>query len=535
MAEKAVYYARVSTEEEKQLNALEKQCTDLEHCIKSNGWTLVEKYIDEGKSGTSVKKRNEYSRLYDDMETDKFDVIVIKSQDRLMRNVKDWYIFIDKLVTNHKKLFLYMENTFYKTDDSLLTGIKAILAAEYSRDLSKKLNNAHKRREKEGSSVMTNGTMIGYDQCNGELVINEKEAELVKKVFNLYIDGNGIKTVAKILDEQGYRNAKWNRYCVSTITRMLKNEKYIGTMICNKTHKDFDTKKVIQNDKSEWIIHENRLPVIISKEVFYKAQDIMKKNTLRKQDGTLSGKRVGHDVLFGKIFCGECDSPMGVYSTTRKNGSVSKKCCCRNFMVNGRKGIGMDKDLGCELLNVSYDKLKESIIDITEKIKIDYESILSISNESNSMSKAKDELNLCIKNITDNSAKREKLLDAFLDGVIAEDIYKIKSEKLESELDTLKNNREILESKIVSDNTKKNDIDEVVAKIKENDIDYNSFCQLIDKIVFFNDCSFVYLYSIPTPIKIEDNLHYNRKNSGENWVKINGNRHFKSDRHRTQL
>ena len=148
----AVYYARVSTEEEKQINALEKQCADLNDCIKSNNWVLVDTYVDEGKSGTSIKKRDEYSRLFNDLESEKFDIIVIKSQDRLMRNVKDWYVFVDKLVTNKKKLFIYMENSFYKTDDSLITGIKAILAAEYSRDLSKKLNNAHKRREAEGSS-----------------------------------------------------------------------------------------------------------------------------------------------------------------------------------------------------------------------------------------------------------------------------------------------------------------------------------------------------------------------------------------------
>jgi DNA invertase Pin-like site-specific DNA recombinase len=94
---KAVYYARVSTEEEKQLNALSKQCDDLMDCINKNQWEFVDSYVDEGKSGTTTKKRDEYKRLCEDIESNKFHIIVIKSQDRLMRNVMDWYIFVDKL------------------------------------------------------------------------------------------------------------------------------------------------------------------------------------------------------------------------------------------------------------------------------------------------------------------------------------------------------------------------------------------------------------------------------------------------------
>ena len=134
---RAVYYARVSTEEDKQVNALVKQCEEAEHHINNMGWDLVDSYVDEGKSGTSSKKRDEYNRLYEDLESDLFDIIVIKSQDRLMRNVKDWYMFIDKMVKNGKKLYIYIDNKFYQSDDALITGIKAILAEEYSREIGR--------------------------------------------------------------------------------------------------------------------------------------------------------------------------------------------------------------------------------------------------------------------------------------------------------------------------------------------------------------------------------------------------------------
>ena len=121
-------YGRVSTDEETQLNALESQINEIENCIIKNNWIKVDMYIDEGKSGTSTKKRDEYNRLMNDMFSDKWDIIVVKSQDRLMRSAKDWYIFVDALVKNNKKLFFYIENKFYSPDDSLITGIKAILA-----------------------------------------------------------------------------------------------------------------------------------------------------------------------------------------------------------------------------------------------------------------------------------------------------------------------------------------------------------------------------------------------------------------------
>ena len=133
---RAAIYCRCSTEEESQVDALKKQVKESEGCVRAQGWYLTERYV-ESKSGTTTKGRDEYNRLFDDMLEDKFDVIVIKSQDRLMRNAKDWYVFLERLASQKKKLFMYIEQKFYTTDEALLTGIKAILAEEYSRELSK--------------------------------------------------------------------------------------------------------------------------------------------------------------------------------------------------------------------------------------------------------------------------------------------------------------------------------------------------------------------------------------------------------------
>ena len=96
---RAVIYCRCSTEEESQKDALKQQVNEARQSVGRQGWTLVDEYI-EAKSGTTTANRNEYNRLYEELKSDKFDVVVIKSQDRLMRNTKDWYLFIDRLISN---------------------------------------------------------------------------------------------------------------------------------------------------------------------------------------------------------------------------------------------------------------------------------------------------------------------------------------------------------------------------------------------------------------------------------------------------
>ena len=128
---RAVIYCRTSTTEESQLNALENQVQEASACVKTQGWQLVDSYVESG-SGTTTHGRDQYKRLYEDLLLDRFDIIVIKSQDRLMRNVKDWYLFLDRLIRCGKQLYLYLEQKFYETEDGLIAGIKAILAEDYT-------------------------------------------------------------------------------------------------------------------------------------------------------------------------------------------------------------------------------------------------------------------------------------------------------------------------------------------------------------------------------------------------------------------
>ena len=271
---RAVFYARVSTEEEKQLNALEKQIQENKDVIRDHGWRLVGEYIDEGKTGTTTKRRNDYKRLLKDMTENKFDIVVCKDQDRLQRNTLDWYLFVDNLVTNNLKLFMYLDNKFFKpSEDALITGVKAIIAEEYSRNLSKKLNNSNKRRIEralngEEVSAMGNGKSLAFKIVNGKWVKDEEEAKLGKKIFELYLEYDSIRKVRDWVNEHGYTNSVGKPFTSESISRILKNEKAKGVIVMGKYHHDFDKKKIVRRSEEELV----RIPApelaYVSEEVF---------------------------------------------------------------------------------------------------------------------------------------------------------------------------------------------------------------------------------------------------------------------------
>ena len=255
--QRVVCYCRVSTEEEKQLNALQKQIEELELFVKEQvDWQLIETYVDEGKSGTTTKYRPSYQKLYADLLTDKFDVVLIKDQTRLMRNVLDWYQFLDRLIKSEKQLYLYLDHCFYTPDNKFITGIKAMMAEEYSRDLSKRITSAAQRSQKNGT-VYGNNSMLGYRQVNGKLEIIPEEAELVKEIFELYAQGNGFRKISQILKTRGITSSTGTDFSVSTLKRMISNEKYKGILVSHKTSHNFETKKTTRNKKEDYIIIPN--------------------------------------------------------------------------------------------------------------------------------------------------------------------------------------------------------------------------------------------------------------------------------------
>lgn len=520
----AVYYCRVSTEEESQVNALENQILEAKECIKRNGWNEIAGYIDEGKSGTTTKSRNEYLRLLNDLETNKFDIIVVKSQDRLMRNTKDWYLFIDKLVTYNKKLFFYLENKFYTPDDALIVGIKAILNEEYSRDLSKKINARHKTRQKTGSSVVLTSKTWGYDKVGKEIVINEKEAKVVRLIYDLCIQGYGSRSISKELSNRGIKSRTGNDFPEGTVRKIIRNPLFMGTVIMNKRSFDFNTKKTIHNPEDEWIIHENIVPAIVSKEIWEKANKIMdKRSQLVKSDdfvGRMTGKNLGQYSLSSKIFCGECGSVY--WRRYRKNvkGEQIVDWSCSEYVKRGRKKIQdprgksqlkvETKEGGCDNIHVKEIDLDNVLIEIAKKLFDDnndevinmvtaaVKTQLSDNNAHNEKEQIKNEQAKILK-------QKDILMDKLLDGIISNEDYKRKNSELENRLNELKVKEENILQQIDKLSDIENRLHEIKLALETKGSDESNLMLLkdhIDKIMIYSDYFEIYL-DFFDPIRIE--------------------------------
>ena len=369
--ERAVIYNRCSTEEEAQINALEIQAQESREIVSCQGWILVEQYI-ESQSGTTVDKRSEYKRLLADMETDRFDIVVIKSIDRLMRSAMDWYSFIDRLTTNHKRLYIYIDHKFYTPDDSLLTGIKAILAEDFSRELSKKIKNAHRRRQQKQTGYNITVPIFGWDKVSKDVyVINEKEAEAYRLAFSLAEQGMGFYSIANQMYDMGILGKNGNRISDVQWRNMLYSPRAHGAVRLHTAEYDFEAKRKIKLPESEWIDIENALPPIISKEYHERVLEKMAVRTreyrnMSQGKGDLAEctsycKKSGQYAFSGKLYCGECGAvyyrtvvrrKLRAHEKMEMLGSKEYRIVwkCSTALKNGRKTQGRPQ--GCNNVNV---------------------------------------------------------------------------------------------------------------------------------------------------------------------------------------
>ena len=451
---RAVFYARVSTQEEQQLKALPKQIQENRDKIREKGWVLVDGYVDEGKSGTVIKRRDEYQRLLEDMELNKFDVVVVKDQERLQRNTRDWYNFIDRLVQNKLKLYFYLDNTFYSPDNALITGIKAIMAEEYSRNLSKKMNNSNKRRiEKaragEEVSAMGNGQTYGYSIVNGKWVVDESQRELVKKMYEFYTELHSIRKVRDALNEQGYRNQRGNLFTDENIGRIVKNVMHKGWVILNRHHREFDSKETIEKLEDEWVIVKNDHEAIVSEELWDAVNDEIQSHRNKGNSGT-RGKRGGTDTLSGKMVCNCCGrvlwkhASQGSYKSKEGRKYTYKRYT--QWYCSGKMGRG---ELACtDPATISGVKLQKYLVEMADMF-LDYSTVEYSKNllKRRTISWLED-LRDKLTTPTDNGkieqdlkaleGKRGKLIDLYTDELISKEEFKSRSVDLDAEIEKKK-------------------------------------------------------------------------------------------------
>lgn len=502
---RAVIYNRCSTEEESQKDALKKQVQESKACVAEQGWQLTDCYV-EAKSGTTSKGRTEYNRLYRDLERDKFDIIVIKSQDRLMRNTKDWYLFLDRMQKNQKRLYMYLERKFYTPDDALITGIKAILAEEYSRELSKKINHAHRNRQKEGKSFVFTRNTYGLKKLpDKRIVIDEEQADMIRMIFRLSANGYGTHSSAEILYQKGYRNHEGNAISPGMIRKIIRNPIYKGTVVQNRQHYDFESKQIFRNPPSEWIIHEHAVPAIVDNELFEQANKGLddRRAGRKKEEGMLqpwfpAGFPAKND-LAGKVFCGLCKEPFYRVTRPRKYGEVVE-WKCRRYLYYGRNDESLRKDhirkaeraeiTGCDNVHINEEKLYKVLDQICRKKYDDFQKdrsdllnktllILRKALGEDHGAMKKEELESVVKK---EMRKKNILMEKLLDGVISDTDFKLKNREIREKLDDLEKQRRMMEEDMLQNNRLEQRMDDIRNQLENGMIERAELSDMLGDI-----------------------------------------------------
>lgn len=328
-------YCRVSTDKEDQLNSLEAQKKFFAEYTQRTGDFLVRLYADEGISGTKIKNRKEFLKMMSDAERGLFDLVVVKDISRFARNTVDLLQNIRKLkALGIETQFLTANMTSMGNSEFVLT-IFGALAQEESANTSKRVKFGKKINAEKGKVP---NLVFGYDKTNGDLfnlAINEREADAVRSIFNMYInEGCGAAKIANYLNLKGIktkRNCKWS---ANAVVRILTNEIYTGKIINGKQEvSDFLTGQRKDKDSTEWLITERADLKIIEAEDYDKVQRIMKS---RGQTFKLDKERHSNKFLFSTLIkCKDCGWSFRRIERTYKNTYVSWVC-------SGRNGKGVD-------------------------------------------------------------------------------------------------------------------------------------------------------------------------------------------------
>ena len=274
-------YCRVSTELEEQENSYRAQVEYYTKKIEETpNWINAGIYADDGKSATNTKKRDDFRAMIKDALDGKIDLIITKSVSRFARNTADYLITIRKLKEKGIAVIFEKEgiNTLDGTGEILITILSSV-AQEESRDISENTRWGVVRKFEQGKIIVNHNKFMGYTKNEeGELVIVPEEAEIVRIIFRLYLEGNSYGKIAKYLEQQGIKTVTGKeRWHESVIIKMLKNEKYMGDALLQKTYTvDFMTKKRVLNKGivPQYYVEDDHEP-IIPKELFYRVQEEM--------------------------------------------------------------------------------------------------------------------------------------------------------------------------------------------------------------------------------------------------------------------
>lgn len=418
---RVTFYARVSSEKDEQLNSLDNQISYYRNFIKKNAnWEFVDGYIDEGLSGMSTKKRENFHNMVNDAKSGLFDLVITKEITRFARNTLDSIQYTRELLSCGVGVFFQNDNINTLDEDSeLRLTIMSGIAQDELRKLSSRIKFGHQEAIKK-SVVLGNSRIFGYRKDNKRLVIDEKEAEMVRELFTLYAtDKYSMKQLEDIFWSKGYRNNNGKKICHSTMSNTISNPKYKGYYVGNKVKiVDMFTKKQKFLPPEEWVMFKDEtgeiVPAIVSEELWEQANAVLKR---RSRDVKNRQNQCNHaNLLTGKMYCTHCGRLYYRKDSKDRKGNVLSRWICSGKIANGAASCPSFTIYEEEIKEVLYEVFKDTAED-AKRIIEEYTSLYTEMTEKDAsaadLKRLKDRLDLL-------SRKKSKLLEYNIAGQISD-------------------------------------------------------------------------------------------------------------------
>ncbi len=481
------FYARVSTDKDEQLHSLSNQISFFNDYIsKVPNWEFIGSYIDEGISGTGVKKREEFLRMIEDAKSHKFDLILTKEISRFSRSTLDSIMYTQELLSNGVGVYFLNDNiNTILPDSELRLTMMSSIAQDEVRRLSERVSFGMKRSIDNGI-VLGCSNIYGYVKDKGKLIIDEEQSEMIKIIFDRYANTtDGLSKVSRYLFSLGYKSRIGKRIDTTILTRIIENPKYKGYYCGHKSKVlDYRTKQKKRLNESDWIIYKdyNNVPPIVSEELWERAN-----NKLKERQNSFANRVVNKAVFqnrytySGKIYCG-CHNLTYHRSSAgkRKNNPVWE---CQVYRKESLKGCSNPRVFEFELDEIfkdMFNKMFKRRNTIFDEILNECKNYLETNNNEIEIKSLESKIFLL-------NNKKDKLLELVMEEYLSKDDYKKQIDIINEDLIIYQNKINELKSNKKDKNYIENKIDKIknaLEKSLDDDKCYSDvFNELIDKII----------------------------------------------------
>ena len=499
---KVAGYARVSTDHEEQQTSYEAQVDYYTNYIKGReDWEFVSVYTDEGISATSTTKRDGFNKMVADALDGRIDLIITKSVSRFARNTVDSLTTIRKLKEHKVECYFEKENiwTFDSKGELLLT-IMSSLAQEESRSISENVTWGQRKRFADGKVTVPFKRFLGYDRGeDGNLVINEEQAAVVRRIYGMFLQGRSPFAIAKVLTEEGIPTpgGKTN-WSGSTVRSILTNEKYKGDALLQKVYTvDFlsKKKKVNEGEVPQYYV-ENNHDAIIDPAVF----EAVQKQMAVRQTGTNRQSSTG--LFSSKIKCGDCGSWYGskVWHSNDKYRRIIWQC---NHKFDGGEKCSTPH-LDEETIKGLFIKAVNILTTEKDEIAANFQAIkgqlFSTGELETEQSQLQEELNVVAELIQQCVSENAHV-------ALDQAEYQARYNGLAERFDRTKARLDEVSNAITEKQAKKEQIERFLAELERQDgvatkFDEEQWYSLVDFVTVFNKEDIRFTFKDGTEIKV---------------------------------